>query len=51
MEVDEYEIQTFKIVVVVLVNMLLSFDIFASTSAHPLLFLDKWFVHNYLNVS
>ena len=29
----------------------LSFDVFVPTSAHPLLFVDKWFVQIYLKVS
>ena len=44
--VGELGLQMFKIVVVVL-----SFDNFVPTSAHPLLFLDKWFLQIYLNVS
>ena len=39
--------QTFEVVVVV---VLLSFDAIVPTSAHPLLFLDKWFVQIYFNV-
>ena len=34
-----------------LLFLLLSFDDFVPTSAHPLLVLDKWFVYMYLNVS
>ena len=45
-----YEIQTFKVVVFVLLLLLLLFDVFVPTSAHPLLLLDKWFVQVYLNV-
>ena len=44
--VGEHGLQMFKIVVVVL-----SFDICVPISAHPLLFLDKWFLQIYLNVS
>ena len=43
----EHGIHTFEVVVVVL----LSFDVFVPKNAHPLLFLDKWFVQIYLNVS
>ena len=49
--VGEPEIQTYEVVVVVLLIMLLSFNVFVPTSAHPLLFLDEWFVQRYLNVS
>jgi hypothetical protein len=38
-------------VVVVLLILLLSFDVFIPKSAHPLLYLDKWFVQIYLNIS
>ena len=51
MVVGKHGIQTFKVVVVVLLLLLLSFDVFVPTSAHPLLFLDKWFVQIYLNVN
>jgi hypothetical protein len=40
MVVGEHELQTFVVVVVVVVL----------TSAHPLLLLNKWFVHIYLNI-
>ena len=36
--------------VVVLLFLLLSFNVFIPTSAHPLVFLDKWFAQIYLNV-
>ena len=49
--VDKHGIQTFKIVVVVLLRLLVLFDFFVPKSAHPLLFLDRWFVEIYLNVS
>ena len=39
-----------EVVVVVLLFLLLSFDVFAPTSALPLLFLDKWFGQIYLSV-
>ena len=42
----QHEIHTFEVVIVVL--LLLLFDVFALTSAHPLLFLDNWFVQIYL---
>jgi len=51
MMVGKYEIQTFKVMVVVLLFLLLLFDVFVPTSAHPLLLLDKWFVQIYLNVN
>ena len=44
--VGEHGIQTFEVVVVVLL-----FDVFVPTSAHPLLFLDKWVVQICLYVS
>ena len=47
MVVDKHGMQTFEVVVVVL----LSFDVFIPTSAHPFLFLDKKFVQIYLNVN
>ena len=42
--VGELGKQTLEIVVVVWLFLLLSLDVFAPTSAHPLLFLDKGFV-------
>ena len=50
MMVVEHGIQTFKFVFIVLLLLLLLFDVFVLTSAHFLLFYDKWFVHIYLNV-
>ena len=50
MVVGEREIQTSEVVVVVVLLLLLSFDVCVSTSAHPLLLLDKWYVQIYLNV-
>ena len=50
MVVGEYGMQTFEIMVVVLLLWLLLFDVFVPTSAHLLLFLDKWFVQIHLNV-
>ena len=43
MVVGEHGIQTLKVVVIVVV--------FVPTSAHPLVFSDKWFVQIYLNVT
>ena len=44
MAVSKHGIQKFKdVLVVLLLLLLLSFDVFIPTSAHPLLFLDKWF--------
>ena len=51
MMVGKHGIQTFEVVVVVLLLLLLSFDVFVPTCAHPLLFLDEWFVHIYLNAN
>ena len=31
----------------VLLLLLLSFDVFFHTNAHPLLYMDKWFVQTY----
>ena len=42
MVVGEFGIQIFEVVVVVLLLLILSYDLFVPTSAHPLLFLDKW---------
>ena len=41
----------YKSVVVALLLLLLSFDVFATTSAYPSLSLDKWFVQIYINVN
>ena len=49
--VGKHRIQAFEVVVVVLLLLLLSLDVFVSKSAHRLYFLDKEFVHIYLNVS
>ena len=54
MVVGEHGIQTFKDVVVVLLVLLvllLSFDVFVPKSTHPLLILDKWGVQIYFNVN
>ena len=51
MVVGEHGGHTFKVAVVVLLFLLLSFDVFVLTSAQALLFLDKWFVQIYLYVS
>ena len=51
MVVGEHGIQTFKVVDVVLLLLLLSFDVFVPTIAHPLLFSNKWIVQIYLNVN
>ena len=47
MVVGELGIQTFEVVVVMLMFLLLSFDVFVPTSEHPLLFLDKSVVQIY----
>ena len=47
----KHGIQTFNIVVVVLLLLMLLFDVFVFKNAHPLLFLNKWFVQIYLNIS
>ena len=44
MVVGKHGIQTFKVVVVTLLLLLLSFDIFILTNVHPLIFLNTWFV-------
>ena len=45
--VDKHRIQKFEVVVVVLLlKLLLSSIVFVPTKAHPLLFLDKWFMVN-----
>ena len=44
MVVDEHGMQTFKVVVVVLLFLVLSFDVFVPTCVQTLLFLKKWFV-------
>ena len=51
MVVNEHGLQTFEVVVVVMLLLLLWFDVFFPTNAHPLLFLDKWFVQIYSNDS
>ena len=51
MVVGKHGIQTSKVAVVVLLSLLLPFDVGVPTSAHSLLFLDKWCVQIYLNVS
>ena len=44
MVVGEHGIQTFEVMIIVLLLLLLSFDdVFVPTSAHPLLFMDNWF--------
>ena len=46
--VGKHGIQTFKVVIVVLLLLLFSpLDVFVPTSADSLLFLDKWFVQTY----
>ena len=46
MVVGEHGIQTFEVVVVVLLLLLLLCDDFVPTSAHPLLFLNKWLLND-----
>ena len=41
MVVGEHEIQTFRVVVVVMLILLLSFDVFVLTSAHPPIIFGK----------
>jgi hypothetical protein len=51
MVVGRHGIQTCEVVVVALLLLLLSlFDVFVPVSAHPLLFLEKWYVQIYLSV-
>jgi hypothetical protein len=49
--VGKHRLQAFDVVVVMLLLMLLSFDVFVPKSAHLLLFLDKQFVHLCLNIN
>ena len=49
--VGKHGIQTFKVVVVVLLLWLLSFDVFVPRSTHPLLLFDNWFVQMYLIIN
>ena len=51
MLLDEHETQTFKVMIVVLLLLFLLLDVFVPTSAHPLLFLDKWYVQIYFIVN
>ena len=51
MVVGEHGMQKFKGMVIMLLLLLLLIDVLVPTSAHPLLFLDKWFVQIYLNVT
>ena len=51
MMIGGHDIQTFEVLIVVLFLLLFMFEIFVLTSAHPLLFLVKWFVQIYFNVS
>jgi hypothetical protein len=47
--VGEHGVHTFKVLVIVFLLLLLSFDVFVPTSAHHLSFWDNWFVHMYFN--
>ena len=47
----EHGIHTFQVMVDMLLLWMLLFDVLVPKSAHPLLFLDKWFVQIYFNVS
>ena len=49
MVVRKHGIQTIEVVVVMLLLLMLSFDVFVPAS--PLLLLDKWLVQIYLNVN
>ena len=53
MMVDEQGIQTFEVMVIIVLEVLLFFlfDEFVPASTHPLSFLDKWLVQIYFNVS
>ena len=52
MVVGEHGIQSFEVVVVVVSLFLLSsFDVVLPIGARSLLFLDKWFIQIYLDVS
>ena len=48
MVVNKHGIQTFEVVIVVFLLLLLCFHVFVLTSTHPLLILDKWFNQIYL---
>ena len=48
--VGELGIQTFKVVVIIFIFLLLSFDTISPTHAHPLFFVDKWFLQIYLSL-
>ena len=48
MMVGEHKIQTFADMIVPLLLLSLSFDVFVPTNAHPLLFFGKWFCQNTL---
>jgi hypothetical protein len=48
MVVGEHEF-LLELVVIVVLLLLFSLDVSIPTSAHPLLFLDKWFGQIYLN--
>jgi hypothetical protein len=50
MVADENGIQTFEVVVVVLLFLLL-FDVLVPTTTHLFIFLDKWFVQIYFNAN
>ena len=41
MVINEHGVQTFEVVNIVLLLLLLSFDVFVPTSTHPLVFLTK----------
>ena len=45
--VGEHGIQIYKVMIVVLILLLLSFDVLSPTSASSLLFMAKWLVHIY----
>ena len=53
MMVGEQGIQTFGVMIIIVLEVLLFFlfDEFVPASAHPLSFLDKWLVQIYFNVS
>ena len=48
MVVGKHGTQTFKVLIVLLLLLLLSFDVFVLTNAYLLLVLIKWFVQIYL---
>ena len=51
MVIGKHGIQTFKVEVVAFLLLLLLFDVFVFTNAHPLIILDNQIFEIYLNIS